>query len=63
MQALALERTFWEKICLVHEETFRPPEEPRKLRMARHYCDVWCLLQAGVGEKAHADMDLFTRVA
>lgn len=63
VRVLAAERTFWEKACLLHEETFRPPEKPRKLRMARHYYDVWCLLNARVGERALADMKLFERVA
>lgn len=31
--------------------------------MARHYYDLWCLLRAGVGERALADMGLFRRVA
>jgi hypothetical protein len=31
--------------------------------MARHYYDLWCLLQAGVGERALADAALFQRVA
>jgi hypothetical protein len=60
---LAAERTFWEKACLLHEETFRPAGKPRKLRMARHYYDLWCLLKAGVGARALADPDLFQRVA
>ena len=63
VRALAAERTFWEKACLLHEETFRPADKPRKLRMARHYYDLWCLLRAGVGERALADMALFRRVA
>jgi len=63
VRVLASERTFWEKACLLHEETFRPADKPRKLRMARHYYDMWCLLHAGVGEKALTDMDLFKRVA
>jgi predicted nucleotidyltransferase component of viral defense system len=60
---LAAERTFWEKACLLHEETFRPRGKPRKIRMARHYYDLWCLLEAGVGDRALADPDLFQRVA
>ena len=28
--ALAAERTFWEKAMLLHEETFRPADKPRK---------------------------------
>jgi hypothetical protein len=63
VRVLAAERTFWEKACLLHEETFRPADKPRKLRMARHYYDLWCLLQAGVGECALADKALFKRVA
>jgi hypothetical protein len=31
--------------------------------MARHYYDLWCLLRAGVGERALADAGLFRRVA
>lgn len=63
VRVLAAERTFWEKACLLHEETFRPPGKPRKLRMARHYYDLWCLLRAGVGERALANPALFRRVA
>lgn len=63
IRVLAVERTFWEKACLLHEETFRPADKPRKLRMARHYYDLWCLLGAGVGERALAQPALFQRVA
>jgi hypothetical protein len=63
IRVLAAERTFWEKACLLHEETFRPHDKPRKLRMARHYYDLWCLLCAGVGERALANTVLFQRVA
>ena len=42
VRVLAAERTFWEKACLLHEETFRPADKPRKPRMARHYYDLWC---------------------
>lgn len=63
IRVLAAERTFWEKACLLHEETFRPANKPRKLRMARHYYDLWSLLRAGVGHRALSQMDLFHRVA
>ena len=63
VRVLAVERTFWEKACLLHEETFRPLEKPRKARMARHYYDLWALLQAGIGDRALGQMDLFLRVA
>lgn len=63
VRVLAAERTFWEKACLLHEETFRPANKPRKLRMARHYYDLWCLIRAGVAEKALTQTALFQRVA
>lgn len=62
VRVLASERTFWEKACLLHEETFRRHDEPHRPRMARHYYDLWCLLEAGVGERALADLELFHRV-
>jgi hypothetical protein len=61
-RVLAVERTFWEKACLLHEETFRPTGKPRQLRMARHYYDLWCLLRGGVGDRALAATALFARV-
>jgi predicted nucleotidyltransferase component of viral defense system len=63
VRVLAAERTFWEKALLLHEETFRPADKPRKFRMARHYYDVWCLITRGVAERAAQDRPLFDRVA
>ncbi|HEY5705162.1 MAG TPA: nucleotidyl transferase AbiEii/AbiGii toxin family protein [Terrimicrobiaceae bacterium] len=63
VRVLAAERTFWEKACLLHEETFRPVDKPRKVHMARHYYDLWSLLRAGIGDRAMANMALFQRVA
>ncbi len=62
VSVLAAERTFWEKACLLHEETFRPVDKPRKLRMARHYYDLWSLLKAGIGKRALENEPLFQRV-
>ncbi len=55
-------RTFWEKAMLLHEETFRPQGKKRKARMSRHYYDLWCLINAGVGSKAADDIELFNRI-
>lgn len=63
VSALLPERTFWEKAMLLHEETFRPTDKPRKERMARHYYDAWCLITRGVAERAARDHALFARVA
>lgn len=63
VSTLAAERTFWEKAMLLHEETFRPSDKPRRERMARHYYDVWCLITRGVAKRAAVDRALFDRVA
>ncbi len=65
VNALAPERTFWEKAMLLHEEQLRPEGKQwkRKARMARHYYDLWCLITKGVGERAVAREDIFERTA
>ncbi|MGB9687204.1 MAG: nucleotidyl transferase AbiEii/AbiGii toxin family protein [Rectinema subterraneum] len=55
-------RTFLEKICLIHEENHRPPNNPIKARMSRHLYDACCLYDAGIGAKAFSDHDLLNRV-
>ena len=62
IRVLAAERTFWEKATLLHEETFRPIDKFRKRSLARHYYDLWCLIQAGVAARAVEDIGLFERV-
>lgn len=62
VQALAVERTFLEKACLLHEENFRPGSEPIKPRMSRHYFDLYRLINSGVAVRAIADLSLFSRV-
>jgi hypothetical protein len=64
VRVLAAERTFWEKATLLHEETFRPAEkqEKRKARLSRHYYDLWCMVRAGVAERAASELELFERV-
>ncbi len=63
VRALLPERTFWEKAMLLHEETYRPAEKARKVRLARHYYDLWCLIGKGVAASAGQDLGLFTRTA
>lgn len=63
VHALAPERTFWEKAMLLHEETYRPADKVRRPRMARHYYDLYRLIEHGVGQRAANDKDLFDRVA
>jgi len=62
VRAVSLERTFWEKAMLLHEETFRPREKKRQARMARHYYDLYRLIESGIGDKASVDLALFERI-
>ena len=62
IRTVTAERTCWEKTMLLHEETFRPPDKPRRGRLARHYYDLWCLILHGVADRALADQTLFERV-
>lgn len=63
VRAVMPKRTFWEKAMLLHEETFRPSDKRRKEYMARHYYDLYRLIEAGVADEAAADLDLFSSVA
>jgi hypothetical protein len=60
VRAVAAERTFWEKVCLLHEETYKTGDV--RDRLARHYYDLWCLDRKGVATRAIADGALFARV-
>ncbi len=62
VSVLDAERTFLEKAMLLHEDTFRPRDRPRKPRMARHYYDLYCMIQRGVGRRAISDAGLLARV-
>jgi hypothetical protein len=63
VRAVMPRRTFWEKAFLLHEETFRSPDgRRRKEYMARHYYDLYRLIQAGVAADAATDKELFTRI-
>ena len=46
------ERTFWEKITILHQEAFRPDSSLVPLRYSRHYYDVYCMCQKGIKETA-----------
>ena len=61
VRVVAAERTFWEKVSLLHEESFR--EGPPRTRLARHYYDLWCLDRQGIAERAIQMGNLFEAVA
>ena len=64
IRTVVARRTFWDKVMLLHEETYRPPAKAKRIaRMSRHYYDVWALITKGIADEAIADEGLFERVA
>lgn len=64
VRAVRPERTFLEKAMLLHEEIFRPEAKKKQRRsMARHYYDLYRMIQAGVGDESVRDLRLFHRIA
>ncbi len=56
------ERTFWEKVTILHREAFRDEARPFPTRYSRHYYDLYRMMQTEVKNNALADNDLLTRV-
>lgn len=56
------ERTFWEKINILHQEANRPESKPMKPRYFRHYYDIYRMLSTSVKESAFNHLDLLNKV-
>ena len=56
------ERTFWEKVTILHREANRPIEKGFPLRYSRHYYDLYCMAASPVKATAFADLELLDRV-
>lgn len=56
------ERTFLEKIFLLHEEFQRPAERMRVNRLSRHLYDIFKLSQSPYAEKAFGDPELYQTI-
>src|SRR5690606_16061013 len=59
---ISIERTFWEKLTILHAEAHRPKEKPLPSRYARHYYDVHCLAQSGYAEQLLSSTTLLADV-
>jgi predicted nucleotidyltransferase component of viral defense system len=62
VRAVAPERSFLEKLFLLHEELAKPSEQIRVSRMSRHIYDLARLYDSGIADKALDDEDLYRRV-
>ena len=62
VQAVIPQRTFIEKICLLHEEFAKTQDLMRTERMSRHLYDLVQIMDTLVAEKALANKDLYNSV-
>lgn len=63
VRAIKAERTFWEKITILHHEAHRPVANPQPLGYSRHYYDVFRMAETRVKDGAFADLELLRAVA
>jgi predicted nucleotidyltransferase component of viral defense system len=56
------ERTFLEKLFLLHEEFHRPADKRRVDRLSRHLYDVYQLTKTGVADKAINNKELYETI-
>lgn len=62
VKAIKAERTFWEKITILHHEAHRPKSNTQPARYSRHYYDLYRMAQTQVKKDAFADLDLLQAV-
>lgn len=62
VRAVVPERTFLEKLFLLHEEFAKPKDLIRVERMSRHMYDIGQMLKTPIVERAINDMDLYRQV-
>jgi hypothetical protein len=62
INAVVPERTFLEKICLLHEEFSKPNEQMRVERMSRHLYDLTRIMDTPIAENALNNKGLYQSV-
>jgi len=62
VRAIKAERTFWEKVTILHHEANRPENSPQPAGYSRHYYDVCRMARTRVKTDAFADLDLLSAV-
>ena len=58
VKTLSPNRTFFEKLTLLHAEANRPLDKPTPLRLSRHYYDLYCYKEYGIPD----DIELLKQV-
>lgn len=58
----AAERTFWEKVTILHHEANRPENLAMPKRYSRHYYDLYCIAHSENKNAAFEDLELLKKV-
>ena len=56
------ERTFWEKVTILHQEHFRPENLSVPSRFSRHYYDLFMMSRSSMCQQALEDTELLRQV-
>ena len=56
------QRTFWEKVTILHQEHFRPENLSVPSRFSRHYYDLFMMFHSSMCQQALDDMELLRQV-
>ena len=59
---VSVERTFWEKITILHHEANRPEKLKLPSRYSRHYYDLYCIAKSKFKECAFNNLGLLEQV-
>lgn len=62
VRAVVPERTFLEKLFLLHEEYHKPSADVRTSRMSRHLYDIYQIMDTPIADRALNDKDLYYSV-
>ena len=62
VKAIKAERTFWEKVTIIHREAFRREDNVQPSRYSRHYYDLARMCHSSVKREALNSIDLLKRV-
>lgn len=60
--ACSVERTFWEKVTILHHEANRPEHLDMPMRYSRHYYDLHCIAQSEYKAVALRQLNLLQKV-
>lgn len=62
IKTVSPERTFWEKILILNQESHRPLDKKMPTRYSRHYYDVYKISLTKYKDKAYSNLELLEQV-